>query len=308
MRAADVANLVLPLDGPVPADPDPISPFDRLDTVMTNAAEIAVVAAIEAGRAIREGLAGSLSVWAKDASGDLVTDLDLRAEQIIVGHIRRAFPHHRILAEESGLQGVDHSWCWVVDPLDGTNNIAIGLPVCTVGIALCHNGVPVLGTVHEPLADRTWSAMRGSGATGPDGPLRRPPHRPSETPPTLAWLQGYPVTRTDATARALRLALESGSRRLIQLWSPLLCWVMLSRGDIDGFVGYRAGLVDLPAGTVLARESGIHITDFDGAPLDDHLDLPGGEVNFIAASAEMLPELALLVKAAAEVSVTGLPG
>lgn len=308
MRAGDVANLVLPPDGSALTDPDPISPFDRLDTVLISAAEVARAAAIEAGRAIREGLAGSLTVRTKDASGDLVTDLDLRAEHIIVSHIRRAFPHHRILAEESGLHGVDDSWCWVVDPLDGTNNIAIGLPVCTIGIALCHNGVPVLGMVHEPLADRTWSAVRGSGATGPDGPLWRPPHRRAESAPTLAWLQGYPVARSDSTARALRLALESGSRRLIQLWSPLLCWVMLSRGDIDGFVGYRAGLVDLPAGTLLARESGIHITDFDGAPLDDHLDLPGGEVNFVAASTEMLPELALLVKAAAEVTVTGLPG
>ncbi|MGY4099198.1 inositol monophosphatase family protein [Nocardia sp. R16R-3T] len=308
MRAGDVANLVLPLDGQASADPDPMSPFDGLDTVLTTAAEVAREAATEAGRTIREGLAGSLTVRTKDASGDLVTDLDLRAEQIIVGRIRRAFPHHRILAEESGLQGVDDSWCWVVDPLDGTNNIAIGLPVCTTGIALCHNGIPVMGIVHEPLADRTWSAMRGSGATGPGGPLWRPPHRPSEPAPTLAWLQGYPVPRTDTMSRALRLTLESGSRRLIQLWSPLLCWVMLSRGDIDGFVGYRAGIVDLPAGTLLARESGIHMTDFDGAPLDDHLDLPDGEVNFIAASPEMLPELALLVKAATEVSVTGLPG
>lgn len=291
MRAGDVMNQVLP------------------DTLLDRAAGVAVAAAVEAGRAIRAGLLGALTVHAKDPTGDVVTDLDLQAEDIILRHVRRAFPGHRILAEESGvLDTSDDTWCWVIDPLDGTNNIAIGLPVCTVGIALCHNGTPVLGVVHEPIADRTWTAVRGRGAHGPNGPLWHPTHRPAASAPVLAWLQGYPVTRADPTARALRLTLESASRRLIQLWSPLLCWVMLSNGDIDGFVGYRAGLVDLPAGALLARESGMHITDFEGATLDERLELPVGEVDFIAGSAEMMSDLTLLVKSAAGVTVTGLPG
>ncbi|MGW4768436.1 inositol monophosphatase family protein [Nocardia sp. NPDC004278] len=308
MRASDVMNLAVPQVNRADAVRVGALREKPPEAILALARSVAVEAAVEAGRAIRAGLAGSLTVRVKDAAGDLVTDLDVRAEHLIVGHIRRAFPDHRILAEESGLDGVDDVWCWVVDPLDGTNNIAIGLPVCTVGIALCHNGIPVLGVIHEPVSDRTWSAVRGGGAIGPGGPVRRPAHRASASAPTLAWLQGYPVGRADAAARALRLSLESGSRRLIQLWSPLLCWVMLARGDIDGFVGYRAGFVDLPAGTLLARESGLHLTDFDGAPLDDCLDLPIGEVNFIAASGEMLPELTLLVKSAADVIVTGLPG
>ncbi|WP_228001548.1 inositol monophosphatase family protein [Nocardia australiensis] len=305
MRTGEVMNLPLSLDDRAPILQGSI---DLPDTVVAAAAGVAIRAATEAGRTIHAGLAGALTVRTKDASGDLVTDLDLRAEHIIVTHIRRAFPSHRILAEESGLlDSTDDAWCWVVDPLDGTNNIAIGLPVCTVGIALCHHGIPVLGVVHEPLADRTWSATRGGGAIGPAGPLSHPPRRGSQSAPTFAWVQGYPVTRGDPTARALRLALESGSRRLIQLWSPLLCWIMLSRGDIDGFVGYRAGLVDLPAGTLIAQESGIDITAFDGTPLAERLDPTGGELDFIAAAPDMLSELTLLVKSAAEVSVTGLP-
>ncbi|WP_405165373.1 inositol monophosphatase [Nocardia sp. NBC_01499] len=279
------------------------------DTLLDIAAGVAVAAAVEAGHAIRSGLLEALTISTKDPTGDVVTDLDFLAEEIILRHLRQAFPGHRILAEESGaIDSTDDAWCWVVDPLDGTNNIAIGLPVCTVGIALCHNGTPVLGVVHEPIADRTWTAIRGRGAHGPNGLLWHPAHRPAAAAPVLAWLQGYPVARADPIARALRLTLESASRRLIQLWSPLLCWVMLSNGDIDGFVGYRAGLIDLPAGALLARESGMHITDFDGTLLDERLDLPAGEVDFIAGSSEMMSELTLLVKSAAEVTVTGLPG
>ncbi|MEU8899759.1 inositol monophosphatase family protein [Nocardia sp. NPDC048505] len=271
------------------------------------AARVARAAAEEAGAAIRAGLGGALAIRAKGAAGDLVTDLDLRAEDIILGHLRRAFPTHRILAEESGLlAGADEAWCWVVDPLDGTNNIAIGLPVCTVGIALCHYGTPVVGVVHEPLTGHTWSAVRGGGALGPDGPLWQPASPRPDSAPVLAWLQGYPVARTDAVARAMRLTLETNARRLIQLWSPLLCWIMLARGDIDGFVGYRAGVVDLPAGSLIARESGVAITDFGGTPLDDTIDPLGGEVDFLAGSPRMAAELARWVKSAAEVAVTGL--
>ncbi|MFI6043467.1 inositol monophosphatase family protein [Nocardia sp. NPDC051321] len=291
MRAGDVMNQVLP------------------DTLLDRAAGVAAAAAVEAGHAIRAGLLEALTITTKDPTGDVVTDLDFLAEDIILRHIRAAFPRHRILAEESGvLDSADDAWCWVIDPLDGTNNIAIGLPVCTVGIALCHNGTPILGVVHEPIAGRTWTAIRGRGAHGPSGPLWHPAHRPAASAPVLAWLQGYPVARADPTARALRLTLESASRRLIQLWSPLLCWVMLSNGDIDGFVGYRAGLIDLPAGALLAREAGMHITDFHGTTLDERLELPTGEIDFIAGSAEMMSDLTLLVKSAAEVTVTGLPG
>ncbi|MFI9502816.1 inositol monophosphatase family protein [Nocardia sp. NPDC052566] len=275
----------------------------------TKALAVATAAATEAGALIRSGLDTARTVRVKDAGGDVVTDLDLRAERLIVDRLRAVFPSHRILAEESGLlDALDEDWCWIVDPLDGTNNIAIGIPVCTVGIALCRRGVPVLGVVHEPITQRTWSAVRGAGATGPDGPMWRPTPWPAGRSPVLAWLQGYPVGRDDATARALRLVLETSSRRLIQLWSPLLCWIMLCRGDIDGFVGYRAGVVDLPAGTLMARESGLHITDFDGVPLDDRIDVTGAEVNFLAARPDAIADLALLVKTAAEVTVTGLPG
>ncbi|WP_405177123.1 inositol monophosphatase [Nocardia sp. NBC_01377] len=290
MRSGDVMNQVLEA------------------AVLETAAKVAVGAAVAAGAAIRSGLEGAVAVRAKGTAGDLVTDLDLRAEDIILGRLRRAFPDHHILAEESGLlDGADSAWCWIVDPLDGTNNIAVGLPVYSIGIALCHLGTPVLGVVHEPTTGYTWSALRDRGATGPRGRLApaRPPR--ADAGPILAWLQGYPVARTDPVARALRLTLEANARRVIQLWSPLLCWMMVSRGDIDGFVGYRAGLVDLPAGSIIAREAGVRITDWAGAPLDDRIDPDGGEIDFLAGSAEIVGELATLVKSADGVTVTGLP-
>ncbi len=279
----------------------------REHLVVERAAAVACDTAIRAGHLIRSRLAQPLAMRVKDAGGDLVSDLDIGAEKIVLRDLRREFPHHRIVAEEFGeIDGDEPEWCWFVDPLDGTNNIAVGLPVFSIGIALCHYGIPVLGVVHEPMTGHTWSAMRGHGAAGPDGPLHHSTTQGSVGGPTLAWLQGYPVGRTDTTAQALRLTLEVNSRRLIQLWSPQLCWIMLGRGLIHGFVGYRAGLIDFPAGSLFARECGIEITDFDRQPLPDTIDGALGEVSFLAGEVGMIDELAQLVKSVNDVVVTGV--
>ncbi|MEE3921730.1 inositol monophosphatase family protein [Micromonospora sp. BRA006-A] len=130
--------------------------------------------------------------------------------------------------------------------------MAIGLPAYVVGIALCDNGSPVLGVVHDPVAGRTWSAVRGRGAfVHASGPAARPlraAQRPVPSAPVLAWTQGHEVRRDDSTARALKVVLDTSARRVLQLWAPLLSWVMLARGDIDGIVGYRPRRSTCPPG------------------------------------------------------------
>jgi myo-inositol-1(or 4)-monophosphatase len=288
---------MLPRNMTVPADA-------QVDTEA--ARSLAVEAAESAGALIRTGLAAGngdgVGIRAKGDAGDVVTDLDIAAERRIVERIRAGFPSHRILTEEAGLlEAADDRWLWLVDPLDGTNNVAIGLHAYVVGIALCHNGVPVVGVVHDPIAGQTWSAVRGRGALGPTGPFTRTRRRRAGDP-VIAWVQGYGVGRHDETARSLRLGLESGARRVLQLWAPLLCWVMLARGDIDGFVGYRAGVVDLPAGQLIAREAGIAIYDLDGSPFNDGVGRPedNRRLDFVAGPPDTVSELLVMVKAAGE--------
>jgi myo-inositol-1(or 4)-monophosphatase len=273
---------------------------------LEGARAVAVRAAESAGSLLTAGATDPLGIHIKSATGDMVTDLDLAAERLIVDQIRAAFPRHRIIAEESGLLDADDStWSWLVDPLDGTNNLAIGLSNYAVGIALCRAAVPVLGVVHDPVRGETWSAVRGRGVTGPSGaPMRTQFRRPKHAP-VLAWAQGYAVSRDDHNAQALRLMLESRSRRVLQLWAPLLAWVMLARGDIDGFVGYRAEPLDLPAGSLIAREAGIAVRDFDGRPFDEHIDRPD-DLNFVAGPPGLINDLLDMVHAAGNVSIAGV--
>lgn len=258
--------------------------------------EVAVDAAAEAGDLVRDRLRDSIRVCAKGDRGDVVTELDLLAEQIIVARLRDSFPEDLIHSEEAGTLGSARSGRqWLVDPLDGTNNVVIGLSACAIGVSLCEGLRPVLSVVHEPVTGDTWWAEAGYGAHGRHGPLTGPA-RPAARP-VLAWTQGYAVTSEDRTARRLRAALEGHARRLVQLWAPLLVWGMLARGGIDGFIGYRPELIELPGGALLAAEAGLELRTFRGEPYVPAL-APADD-GFVAARPDMLPELLRLVAEAA---------
>ena len=280
------------------------------------ARRLAVDAAEAAGRLLRGPAPRGTEMRVKDSGGDIVTDLDLAAEKIIIDRIRAVFPAHRIISEESGLLDAampgpgrgsgdgdpGRGWTWLVDPLDGTNNLAISLPAYVIGIALCAGDLPVIGVVHDPVAQQTWSAVRGCGAFGPACRLPRPACRPAPYGPVLAWTQGHGVDREDAAARALKLVLESTARRVLQLWAPLLSWVMLARGDIDGIVGYRAEAVDLPAGALIAAEAGITVCGLDGQPFDPCIGRPAEDRSFVAGHPANIGRLTGLVAAARRIA------
>jgi myo-inositol-1(or 4)-monophosphatase len=255
----------------------------------------AVDLAEAAGSLVRAGAGTDVRVRTKGPLGDLVTDLDEAAEQLIVTGLRSRYPDHTVIAEESGVRpGADADWTWLVDPLDGTNNLAIGLHAYVVGIALCERGVPVVGVVHDPIDRSTWSAVQGKGLRGPRSARDR-----DRGSMILGWTQGHDVLVDPAaarTAKRLRERLEAGSARMLQLWAPLLCWVLLARGDIDGFVGFHAEGVDLPAGLLLAVEAGLVVRGFDGSPFDGHLDVPSGDRNFVAGRAEIVDDLCATVR------------
>lgn len=267
------------------------------DVDLDAARATAVHIAEAAGRLLRQRHPATLVVRDKGPTGDVVTDLDEDAERLIIGQLRAAYPGHRILAEESGLtegNGHGHRWTWLVDPLDGTNNIARGLQDYAVGLALCDRGVPMVGVVHDPVARASWAAVRGRGAWGPG--IGHPPARRRSA--TLGWTQGYAVSREDVTARALRFVLEANAQRLLQLWAPLLCWAMLARGDLDGIVGYRPETIDLPAGVLIAREAGMEIRRFDGRTFDDTVGDTGADHDrsFVAGPRGTVDWLVALVR------------
>lgn len=267
------------------------------DIDLDHAMKVATEAAESAGRLVGSRISTKLKIREKGQSGDIITDLDLEAESIICRIISTEYPEHRIFAEESGeTGGEDDTWNWLVDPLDGTNNLAVGLPILAVGIALCRNGFPVLSVVNEPIGNRTWRAMRGGGAFGPEGRIAPASSKTlhPKRPVVVAWTQGYDVPPDDYRLPAAKLLLDQKTHRVLQLWAPLIGWCMLARGDIDGFVGYSAGPLDLHPGVLLATEAGMPVVDFGGGEFENRY-IKGIAHNFIAARPEVLPSLLDLI-------------
>jgi len=88
----------------------------------------------------------------KDNARDLVTNVDILAENKIKQIILNQFPEHNIIGEESDNLENNSEYCWVLDPLDGTINYLRGIPLCAVSIALEKNREIIVGAIHNPFS------------------------------------------------------------------------------------------------------------------------------------------------------------
>ncbi|TVX93811.1 inositol monophosphatase family protein [Paenibacillus agilis] len=233
-------------------------------TIIQNAKELSVRIIRQAGLIAKEKFDNFDVLRSKDNYGDVITEVDLLAEEIIVEQIRMAFPSHQIHSEEAGMIGNENDWLWLIDPLDGTNNFAIGLPVFTTSITLLYRREPVLGVIYEPLTDRLFVSVLGEGTTCNN----RPVHIKSNSnlfKGNIGWIQGHKV-QNDSKAVQLRQYIDVRFKRMMRLWAPTLQWCMLAKGDIDGIVLYNSEGDDLYSGILMVKEAGGIVIDFEGNP------------------------------------------
>ncbi|GBF77583.1 inositol monophosphatase [Paenibacillus sp. 598K] len=202
----------------------------------------------------------------KGEHGDLVTEVDRMAEELMLPRIREAFPEHQIHSEEAGVLGEAGDWLWMIDPLDGTNNYAIGLSVFAVSITVLYRREPVIGVVYEPMTDRLFVSVRGEGATC-NGIAMATRSMPQLKRGNIGWIQGHVVPKGDLRARGLRHQLEDNYKRVLALWAPTLLWCMLAKGDIQGIVLYNSEGDDLYSGLLMVQEAGGAVIDFEGRPV-----------------------------------------
>ena len=130
--------------------------------------DVAIDAAEKAAEILRSHFAAGVSATEKiedDKAQGLVTVADLEAEAVIIKAIQDRFPDHAFLAEESAATGDNPDNLWVIDPLDGTNNFAFGIPHFGVSIAYWHRGEPAVGVVLDPLRGELFAAVKDGGAT-----------------------------------------------------------------------------------------------------------------------------------------------
>ncbi len=224
---------------------------------------IAIRAARSAGAIISRSVEhiDSLTIDTK-AQNDFVTEVDRLAEREIIQTIRRSYPEHSILAEESGQQPGD-DYQWVIDPLDGTTNFLHGFPQFAVSIAIRHRDRIEHAVVYDPMRQELFTASRGAGAQLNDRRIRV--SRRKDLEGALIGT-GFPFKQQQhldvylETFRAL-FPMTAGIRRP---GSAALDLAYLAAGRLDGF--WEIGLQpwDMAAGTLLIQEAGGLVGDFSG--------------------------------------------
>jgi len=228
---------------------------------------VAVDAARAAGRLLRDELSGARRIAYKGSPTNLVTEMDQRAEALILGRLRGAFPDDAILAEEHGAAGGRSGRRWIVDPLDGTTNYAHGLPLFGVSIALEEARRLVLGVVYDPMRDELFVGERGGGATLNDAPIRVSATRSIDE---SLLVTGFPynIRETADTNLPEYAAMSLRARAVRRLGSAVIDLAYVACGRFDGYWELRLGAWDVAAGAVLVDEAGGRITGVDGGALD----------------------------------------
>ncbi len=230
---------------------------------------MALRAALKAGEIIAQGYEklDVIKVQNKEPN-DYVTEIDKASERSIITNLKKAYPDHGFLGEETGHQpgkGEGEDYLWVIDPLDGTTNFIHGVPQFAVSIACVYRGRVEHAVVYNPISREEFTASRGKGAAL-NGRRIRVANRLSLKGALLGT--GYPfradqMVYLDSYMSMFRSLIgpTAGIRRM---GAASLDLAYVAAGRFDGF--WEIGLKewDMAAGALLIQEAGGLVGDIRG--------------------------------------------
>ncbi|OGX31947.1 MAG: hypothetical protein A3G37_00980 [Omnitrophica WOR_2 bacterium RIFCSPLOWO2_12_FULL_46_30] len=222
-----------------------------------------IEAAKEAGKFILDNF-GKVREVSSKGDRSLATDIDKKAEKLIIDTIKKKFPAHGILAEESGKSGLSREYLWVIDPLDGTHNFIRDINIFGVSIGVVYRNKFIAGIIYIPCGDELYIAEKGSGAyknnrkisvsskeglkdcsISFDSSIRYSPRMMSKTLGALAK-EVFNVRMLGSSARVLSYIAE---------------------GKLDGAVEFYDYPWDFAGGACIIEEAGGKLSGLRGKPL-----------------------------------------
>jgi myo-inositol-1(or 4)-monophosphatase len=231
------------------------------------------------------------SRWKSD--GTRVTAVDVAISENIFRELAAQFPVDQYFSEELADTtepiGVTARFSWVLDPIDGTNNFALGIPHCAIALALCERGEPVYGVVYD-LSRRTL--MHGGPGFGMHDGARET--RVSTAPASRETLIGF-HSPFDKTLVPMATGVISNFK-IRGLGSATLHLAYVAAGIIDGCVDYNVKIWDLAAAIPLVRAAGgeVHFLNGEQLPMRT-FNLKMGRIIYVAGSAETCAKLRALM-------------
>ncbi len=223
--------------------------------------------------------------------GNYVTETDLAVEHATLKTLRREYPGHAVLSEETSqeVERWDRGWLWVVDPLDGTANFARGIPTFVFNLALCHDGEPVLGLTHQPVTGDEFFAVKGGGLWA-NGERTLVSDAATLSESLVGIGLGYEYDRAKLML-GLLADLWPGVQTVQNIGSAALGLAYAASGRFDLYVHSFLYPWDLAAGVVQVREGGGLFLDRAGNPATLYSEgvvagAPGPVREFVAATVD----------------------
>lgn len=194
---------------------------------------------------------------------DFVTEVDQRVENDIINHIKKAYPSHGILAEESGtIEGDDT--VWIIDPIDGTRNFIHGFPHFAVSIAIMIKKKIEHAVIYDPNRDELFTATRGKGAHLNNHRIRVSARKKLEQ---CLLGTGFAYRHTDpddAVPAQIFQSLVPLCGDVRRAGAATLDLAYVACGRLDGFWEMGLKIWDIAAGILLIKEAGGIVCDFSG--------------------------------------------
>jgi len=229
---------------------------------------LAIETAKKAGRLLKERLGDSGPITFKGAV-DIVTEMDRRSEDLIMNEIKKFFPEHGILTEESAEIKALSPYRWIIDPLDGTTNYAHGFPVFCVSIAVENAGTVVLGVVYNPMLDELFTAEKDEGALLNGKKISVSPVKSLDRS-LLATGFPYDIRKSTETNLDHFSNFAVRGQAIRRAGAAALDMSYVACGRFDGFWEMKLKPWDVAAAGLIVKEAGGVLSDFKGNAFSIH--------------------------------------
>ncbi|WP_088186480.1 inositol monophosphatase family protein [Desulfosporosinus sp. FKA] len=213
--------------------------------------------ALMAGEIMGHGYESSKKISEKTSIMDIVTQYDIEIEKLLEKEIKKRYPEHLILGEEGEQQTKDdigsylpkNGYVWVIDPIDGTVNFALGIPIFAVSIALFFEGELLAGVIYNPISKEMFSSQKEAGAW-----LNGQRIRVGEVKELNRATIGVSIACLKKDPESYKLAVTAGGIRI--LGSAAITIAYAAAGKLDAYWGKELYLWDVAAGLLLIKEAG----------------------------------------------------
>ncbi|XP_066502873.1 inositol monophosphatase 1-like [Hoplias malabaricus] len=227
----------------------------------------------DAGKMIHEALQRDITVMEKSSPVDLVTETDQKVEELIISSIKKKYPTHSFIGEESVAAGspsiLTDNPTWIIDPIDGTTNFVHRFPFVSVSIGFTVNKQIEFGIVYSCLEDKMYSARKGKGAFCNGVPIKVSGQR-DITKSLILTEMGFKndPEHFRITMSNIESLLSVPVHGIRAPGSAAVNMCLVASGAADAYYHIGIHCWDMAGGAAIITEAGGVIMDITGGPFD----------------------------------------